>query len=141
MRILRIIPLLLTITIIWLLNHPIGALPAIGKIIDPINGAMAAAENVSEDFNKNLTLKGIEAPVEVWLEDRLVPHIRAQNAHDLYYTQGYIHAYFRLWQMDIQTRAAGGRVSEVAGAKAIEFDRGQRRKGMVFGAEKSLKAM
>ncbi|MEO6830901.1 MAG: penicillin acylase family protein, partial [Chitinophagaceae bacterium] len=42
---------------------------------------------------------------------------------------------------DIQTRAAGGRVSEVAGAKAIEFDRGQRRKGMVFGAEKSLKAM
>src|SRR5690606_837550 len=47
----------------------------------------------------------------------------------------------RLWQMDLQTRAAAGRVSELLGDKALKFDRGQRRKGMVYGAEKSLKAM
>jgi penicillin amidase len=43
--------------------------------------------------------------------------------------------------MDMQTRAAAGRISEVAGEKAFEFDRGQRRKGMVWAAENSLKAM
>ena len=71
----------------------------------------------------------------------MVPHIQAQNDYDLYFAQGYIHAYFRLWQMDLQTRAAAGKVSELLGQKALKYDRGQRRKGMVYGAELSLKAM
>jgi len=141
MRFLRVIPFLLTIALIWLLDHPIGTLPALGRLLDPVNGALAAAESVDEDFNKNLKLEALQAPVSIWLEDRLVPHVRAQNDHDLYYTQGYLHAYFRLWQMDMQTRAAGGRISEVAGPKAITFDRGQRRKGMSWGAGRSLEAM
>ncbi|MBS1643854.1 MAG: penicillin acylase family protein [Bacteroidetes bacterium] len=141
MRWFRIFPLAITVGLLWLLHHPMGKLPALAKIIDPVNGALAAAEDVQENFNKNLKLIGIQAPVQIWMEERLVPHIQAQNDHDLYFAQGYIHAYFRLWQMDIQTRAAGGRVSEVAGEKAINFDRGQRRKGMVFGAERSLAAM
>lgn len=138
---MRFLPAVLVIALIWVLSHPLGSLPALGTMLDPVNGIMAAAEPVDKDFNSNLQLSGVQARVEVWLEDRLVPHIRAQNDHDLYFTQGYVHAYFRLWQMDMQTRAAGGRVSEVAGEKALEFDRGQRRKGMVFGAEKSLAAM
>src|SRR3954466_5527612 len=138
MRILRVLPLLLTIALIWLLNHSFSAsIPAFGRLLDPVNGAMAAAEDVNKDFNQKLHLKDLQAPVSIWLEDRLVPHIRANNDHDLYYAQGYIHAYFRLWQMDLQTRAAGGRVSEVVGPKAIEFDRGQRRKGMGYAAEQS----
>lgn len=141
MRWFRLFPIIITVGLLWLLDHPMGKLPALAKIIDPVNGALAAAEDVQEDFNKNLQLKGIQAPVHIWMEERLVPHVVAQNDHDLYFAQGYIHAYFRLWQMDIQTRAAAGRVSEVAGEKAINFDRGQRRKGMVFGAERSLAAM
>jgi penicillin amidase len=138
---MRFLPAILVIALIWILSRPLGSLPAIGTMIDPVNGMMAAAEPVDKNFNANLKLTGIQAPVEVWFEDRLVPHIRAQNDHDLYFAQGFVHAYFRLWQMDMQTRAAGGRVSEVAGEKALEFDRGQRRKGMVYGAEKSLAAM
>lgn len=142
MRVLRaIIPLLLTITLVYALNRPIGPLPAVGPLLDPMNGAWAGAEASDEDFNANLNLAELKQPVTVWYDDRLVPHIKAANDHDLYYVQGYVHAYFRLWQMDMQTRAAGGRVSEVVGAKALNFDREQRRKGMVFGAEQSLKAM
>jgi penicillin amidase len=142
MRILRVLPLLLTVVVLWALNHSFSAsVPAFGKIIDPINGIMAAAEPVDEDFNKNLHLKELQSPVAVWMDTALIPHIRAGNDHDLYYTQGYIHAYFRLWQMDMQTRAAWGRISEVAGAKAIDFDRGMRREGMVWGAQHSLDAM
>src|SRR6185295_7029479 len=45
---------------------------------------------------------------------------------------------FRLFQMDLQTRAAEGRASEIAGKKAINFDKMQRRLGMRFGAERAL---
>ncbi len=141
MRFLRVFPLLLAVAAIWALNHPFGALPAIGKIIDPVNGAMANAEDWNEDWGRKLRLKDLKAPVQIWLDTSLIPHIRAGNDHDLYYAQGYIHATFRLWQMDLQTRAAWGRVSEVAGPKAIDFDRGMRREGMVWGAQHSLEAM
>jgi penicillin amidase len=43
--------------------------------------------------------------------------------------------------MDIQTRAAAGRLSEVVGPKALEIDRYHRRIGMTYGAENSLRGM
>ncbi len=141
MRILRaILPLMLTVIIVYWLNRPIGSNPALGKLLDPVGGFWANAEPAGKDFNNllNLPLKG---DVEVWFDDRMVPHIKASGDYDLYFAQGYIHAYFRLWQMDLQTRAAGGRVSELLGEKAVNFDREQRRKGMVYGAENSLRAM
>lgn len=137
----RLLPLFLTILLVLLLDNSQGIIPPLGRFLDPVNGAMQAAEPVKKDFSRTLKIKGLQQPVAIDLEDRLVPHIRAQNDHDLYLTQGFLHAYFRLWQMDMQTRAAAGRVSEVAGKKAFKFDRGQRRKGMVYAAENSLKAM
>ena len=142
MRYLRLLPLLFTITFVLFLNsYWSEKLPALGRILDPINGAMAAAERTDKSYDLDLKIKGLNAPVAIYLEDRLVPHIYAQNNHDLYLAQGFIHASFRLWQMDFQTRAAAGRISEVVGPKAIEYDRGQRRKGMVWGAEHSLEAL
>ena len=38
--------------------------------------------------------------VEVYLDDRLVPHIFAEDETDAYFVQGYLHAKFRLWQME-----------------------------------------
>jgi penicillin amidase len=43
--------------------------------------------------------------------------------------------------MEFQTLAAAGRISEVIGPKAVSYDLQQRRFGMVFGAEHSLKGM
>ena len=40
--------------------------------------------------------------------------------------------------MDLQTKAAAGRASEIAGPKAINFDKEQRRLGMVYAAENAL---
>jgi len=69
------------------------------------------------------------------MDDRLVPHIYADNDEDAYYVQGYLHAKYRLWQMDFQTRVAAGRLSEIAGADKLYIDRFFRRLGMVYGAE------
>ncbi|RYZ52741.1 MAG: penicillin acylase family protein, partial [Sphingobacteriales bacterium] len=142
MRIIRafIIPVI-TLVLVFLLDRPAGSLPALGRLLDPVNGWGGAAEDETGVFEGELVLKGIRQPVTVWMEGRMVPHIIAGNEYDLYFTQGYIHARLRLWQMDMQTRAAAGRISEVAGEKALEFDRLQRRKGMVYGAENSLKAI
>lgn len=141
MRFLRLLPLIVTVLLIWLLDTSHGVLPTLGRFLDPVNGAMTAAEPVNKNFTRQLNIRGLQQEVTIDLEDRLVPHITAKNDHDLYLAQGYIHAYFRLWQMDMQTRAAGGRISEVAGKKALKFDQGQRRKGMMYAAERSLKAM
>jgi len=136
-----IVLLVIATALVWALDRPWGTLPALGRLLDPVNGAMAAAEPTDHDFGGKAVLQGLRAPVTVWYDHRLVPHIRAQNNHDLYFAQGYIHALFRLWQMDLQTRAAGGRVSEVLGPKAVDYDRAQRRKGMMYAAENSVRAM
>lgn len=142
MRILRaVILLILTIGFVYLLNNPIGPLPALGSVLDPVNGCWANAEPVDANFTEHIQLKGLNKPVAVWFDDRMVAHVHATDNYDLYFAEGYIHAYFRLWQMDMETRAAAGRISEVAGAKALKFDRTQRRKGMVYGAENSLQAI
>ncbi len=142
MRLLRLFPLLLAVSFVWTLNHSFSvSLPAFGKILDPVNGILANAEPLHPDFKKDIQLKGLQHPVQIWMDTALIAHLRAANDHDLYYAQGFVHAYFRLWQMDLQTRAAAGRVSEVIGAKAIDYDRGIRREGMVWGAHHSLAAM
>ncbi|WP_118951934.1 penicillin acylase family protein [Taibaiella helva] len=125
---------------ILLLNRPLGSVPALGKLLDPVKGFWANAEPVAQTAPPALPWKA-SGPLSVSLDERLVPHIRAASDEDLYKAQGFLHAYYRLWQMDMQTRAAAGRISEVAGEKAFDFDRRQRRKGMVWAAENSLKTM
>ncbi len=130
--------LVCSIAWVMLLNHPLGTVPAVGKLLDPVNGFWANAEPVKDvagQFHNPVT------GTTITFDERLVPHVHAANDEALYMAQGYLHAYYRLWQMDMQTRAAAGRISEVIGDKALDFDRKQRRKGMVWAAESSLKAM
>ncbi len=136
----------ITLVLVYVLDHPIGTrFPALGRLLDPVNGCWANAENVNYDFNWENKFPTLHHEVEVWLDDHLVPHIKASDDHDLYFIQGYFTASFRLWQMDMQTRAAAGRLAEVVGRgegdKILNFDRKQRRKGMVYAAERSLEKM
>ncbi len=143
MRLIRfLLAFVLALGWVLLLNHPVGSIPALGRLLNPVNGYFANAEAASEK-GQSFLLPGekLQQPVTVTFDERLIPHITARNDEDLYFAQGYAHAYYRLWQMAMQTRAAAGRISEVAGAKAFVFDRTQRRKGMVWAAENSLKAM
>lgn len=132
-----IIPILLAFS----LNTKFGNLPPLLKFLNPFTGFWQNAEKIKISKSHSLILKGTREKVDVVFDDRMIPHIFAANDHDVYYTQGYITAMHRLWQMDFQTRYAAGRLSEVVGAKAIELDRYQRRMGMVYGAENSLKGM
>lgn len=132
-----IIPILLG----YSLNTKFGDLPPILKFLNPFTGFWQNAEGMSPAKNKKIVLKNAKDKIEIAFDDRMIPHVFAQNDYDLYYAQGYVTAMHRLWQMDFQTRFAAGRISEVVGAKAIEVDKYQRRMGMMYGAENSLEGM
>ncbi|MCM4169604.1 Acyl-homoserine lactone acylase QuiP [Arenibacter antarcticus] len=132
-----LLSLLLVLAVFFGLNTKFGSIPPIGKFLDPVHGAWQN-EHSETGEDKELVLEGLNEAVSISYDAQLIPHIFAQNDTDLYKAQGYITAKHRLWQMEFQTHAAAGRVSEIVGDAALEFDRAQRRKGMVFGAENSL---
>lgn len=113
----------------------------LGSFLSLQEGIWRNAEPTNQDFNAHLKLENLEGKVDVYFDERLVPHVFAEQEKDAYFVQGYLHAKFRLWQMEFQTHAAAGRISEIVGSKGIQFDRNQRRIGMVFAAENALAAM
>ena len=136
-----LITLATAVILVVVLNSKLGDIPPLGKFLDPFHGFWQNAEPRSADKERQLSLDGLKGNVEIRFDDRMIPHIFAENDHDIFFAQGYITAKDRLWQMDFQTRFASGRLSEVVGAKAIELDKYQRRMGMVYGAENMVKAM
>ncbi len=115
--------------------------PAFGSFLSPQHGFWQNAEPASENFNADLTFTKLNGKVDVYLDDRLVPHIFAEQENDAYFVQGFLHAKFRLWQMELQTFAAGGRASEILGEKGLAHDREFRRLGMMYAAEIALKEL
>jgi penicillin G amidase len=87
-----------------------------------------------------LSLPGLHEPVEVYWDDHGVPHIFARNLHDLYMAQGYVTASDRLWSMDLNRRAASGRLAELFGEQMLPLDRHFRTVGFRRAAEASLSA-
>ncbi len=127
----------LAITVVFSIK--INAIPPLGKFLDPFHGFWQNAESALPDYERNLELNGVQAPVEVVYDSLLIPHIFAQNEYDLYFTQGYLMANLRLWQMEFVTHLAAGRVSEIVGERALNLDRLNRRKGLMYAAENNLK--
>lgn len=134
-----ILSLILAVGIFYALNTKLGQIPPLGKFLSPNQGIWQ--NEVTEGESKDISIEGLSAPVQIHYDEHLIPHVFAQNNADLYRAQGYVTAQNRLWQMEFQTMASAGRLSEVVGEAAIEYDRAQRRKGMGYGAEKALENM
>jgi len=128
----------ITLVITILLNISIGKLPPLAKFLDPFQGFWQNAEAKLVALPKNLHLPQLKEPVQVVFDEHLIPHIEATNDYDLYFIQGYVSAFHRLWQMEFHTHAAAGRLSEILGPLAIKYDRLQRRKGMLYAAHNQL---
>ena len=135
---------LLTATLIYGLDHSFFVnqkpIPAFGKLLNPFSGFWQNAESATGSGpDSPPAFSDLKGNVKVSYDDRQVPHIFAENNADAYFVQGYVTAQNRLWQMDISTRAASGRLSEVLGDKLLPMDQKKRRTGMVFAAENALK--
>lgn len=92
--------------------------------------AFAALRQSLPQTRGRLQLAQLQHPVEVLRDTWGVPHIYAQNTHDLFLAQGFVHAQDRLWQMETQRRMGFGRLAELVGARAIDTDRFMRILGL-----------
>src|SRR5947207_8012591 len=91
------------------------------------------------DLEGEIGVAGLGEPVEI-LRDRYgVPHIFARSERDAHFALGFVHAQDRLWQLEVNRRIAGGRVSEVVGAAGLETDRFMRTIGVRRVAEATLR--
>ena len=123
-----------------LLNESQGSIPALGKFLNPFAGFWQNGAQLDQ-ADEIIDVRGLRDAVKVVWDDRQVPHIFAKNTYDIYFAQGFLTARHRLWQMEFQTHVAAGRVSEIIGSKAIEFDKLQRRRGLLLAAEKTIDQM
>ncbi len=143
MRILKFITAaFVTLGLIYIMDRSWGKIPPMGKFLSPQQGFWQNAEPVDKKFDLDLHFSFLKDKVEVYFDDRMVPHVFAKNEPDAFFVQGYLHAKFRLWQMEFQTHAAAGRLSEILGPGdkdvILNADRNMRRLGMVFAAKNSL---
>ena len=74
------------------------------------------------DYNEDVKLRGLHAPVEVYRDSFAIPHVYARDEHDLYMAVGYLLAEDRLWQMDMLRHVTEGRLSEIFGKDYVDAD-------------------
>jgi len=74
-------------------------------------------------INGTIKVAGLQSQVEVYRDSWGIPHIYASNPHDLFFTQGYVHAQDRFWQMEFWRRIGSGRLAEILGESALDSDR------------------
>ncbi len=145
-----LVALLLTTGAVYMLNKPISLkgdsgkkdtnIPPLGPFFSPFTGFWQNAEPVNGFETQKIEVAEMKGKVKIRIDERLVPHVFAENMEDLCFAQGYIVAKNRLWQMDMISRLSGGRLAEVLGRDLLSNDQLQRRRGMVTGAENAVKA-
>jgi penicillin amidase len=71
----------------------------------------------------DLAVPGLQQEVTVLRDDLGIPTIVADNTHDLFFAQGFVHAQDRFWEMDFRRHVTGGRLSELFGESQLGTDR------------------
>ena len=74
------------------------------------------------DVDGEVAIDGLGAKVEIVRDDMGIAHIYADNPHDLFVAQGFVHAQERFWQMDVWRHIGAGRLSEMFGETQVETD-------------------
>ena len=90
---------------------------------EPSQSLEALAHRSLATIEGELAVPGLKAPVEVIRDEWGVPHIYAENDDDLFFAQGYVMAQDRLWQMEMWRRWHEGRLAEIFGPEALDYDR------------------
>jgi penicillin amidase len=136
----RALPFVLLPALLVAGARSLGPVPALGGLLDPAHGAWALARSAELPRSANSIIEELQQSVEVRYDRRGVPHIFAANEEDAYRALGYVVARDRLFQLWVQTMAAAGRLTELAGSRALPLDREMRRLGLTWSAEQKLAA-
>ena len=116
----------------------IGPAPALGPFLEPAHGVWSLARSSTTPARAEGRIPGLRDSVEVVYDDRAVPHVFASSEEDAYRALGFVVARDRLFQLYVQTLAASGRLTEIAGARTLPLDREMRQLGLPRAAERAV---
>lgn len=119
----------------WLMRLT-GALIAVAVLT--MLGIYFLASRSLPDYDKELQVAGLSAPLEIVRDNANVPHILGASDADVFFGLGYAHAQDRLWQMMTLRRTVQGRLSEVFGPRTVEIDTLMRRLDLYTLAQESV---
>ncbi|HKC18162.1 MAG TPA: penicillin acylase family protein [Candidatus Dormibacteraeota bacterium] len=132
--------LVVSAAVLYVASFPAGPLPALGGAFNPTTGAWTMAADAAVT-DRSLALPGLQQIVSVVFEANGTAHITAQTDHDLFLATGYVHARFRLFQMDLMRRQGAGRLSEVVGKAALDSDTFELQLGLLRTAQAEWKTL
>src|SRR5262245_8885840 len=73
--------------------------------------------------NGSVQIPGLQSTVDIYRDDYGIPQIYADNSHDLFLAEGYVHAQDRFYQMDFWRHQTAGRLSELYGQGLVNTDK------------------
>ena len=136
-----VLALSVSAALLVLLAIGIGPVPALGRALDPGHGAWTSAAGGRLPGSQALQLPGLTRPALVRFTTAGAASVSAATGADLYLAFGYVHARFRLAQMDTERRLGEGRLAQLAGPSAVASDRFELQLGLLRTARQEWAAM
>jgi penicillin G amidase len=133
--------LVVSAVILAVLGFGFGTIPALGPALDPGKGVWTSAQGGEPVHDQTLRLPGLEQPVTVSFTAQGVPSVNAADQHDLFLALGYIHASFRLTEMDEERRLGEGRLAQLGGPADLSSDEFELRLGLLRTAQQEWAMM
>jgi penicillin G amidase len=127
--------LIVSAAVLALFAFGYGPIPALGRALVPGHGAWASAVGGQPIHSQALSLPGLAHPASVAFTSHGVASIRAADSGDAFLALGYLHARFRLTEMDLQRRLGEGRIAQLAGPAGLSSDRFELRLGLLRTAQ------
>jgi penicillin G amidase len=135
-RIVNIVAALcVCVVLLGVLGFGYGTIPALGPALDPIRGVWTSAAGGEPVRTQTLKLPGLQHPVTVTFTAHGVASITAADDHDLFLALGYVHARFRLVEMDEERRLGEGRLAQLGGPSDVASDKFELRLGLLRTAQ------
>jgi penicillin amidase len=113
----------------------IGSLTLLVLLLVAVAGGVWFVRRPWPEISGQLQMPGLQAPVRIVRDTWGVPHIFAENEHDLFMAQGYVHAQDRLWQMEWNRNIANGTLATLIGDAGVAADQFTRTMGTLRSAQ------
>jgi len=103
--------------------------------------SIAIACAAAPAFADTIVAPALSAPGKITYDSAGMPTIQASNDNDAAFLQGYAHAQYRFFQMDLTRRAVSGNLAALVGASQLANDVQARTLGLRRAAEKTWIAL
>jgi penicillin G amidase len=133
--------LVVSVVLLGVLGFGYGTIPALGPALDPGRGAWTSAAGGEPVHSETLAIKGLQHTATVTFTPQGVASISAVSDHDMFLALGYVHAQFRLSELDEERRLGEGRLAQLAGPTDLASDEFELRLGLLRTAQQEWAQM